>query len=270
MKDSTSYSDLLQLVQLVGIDKEQLDKDIKSLIVQRLAMWMIGHVDPTLNFDERIESVKHYLGQTLDSSGISYSLNHLDNVIQSIVKAQISISMAFQERKDGIQSIDELSANQLLHEQAHRCATCGTPLRSFVRKECPRFDDGLEPVLPEHLDHILPFYWGGNQNNTRLLCSKCNNIKHDWMGVQEDGLVLTANHIRSRNAKMRKKRAAFWTLSQNPFCTICECSSKENILWVFTTNSRAPFMYGNISIACSNHAPPRAKWLHDPKKWEKV
>lgn len=256
-----SIDHLLDVAGDAGLDGALLRRDLEAVLVERIAMWLVGDIDEGLNYDERYGVVRSRLaplaGETTDPEA-------LGAVIQEVVEAQATISMAKRSSKNGIASITQHVADDVLSSQGYRCAVCGVPLRSRVRLEDHRFQNNVEPVLSEHLDHVLPFYLGGNEGNVRALCLHCNQLKQDLLGVQEDGLILSGNHLLARHAAKRRRRAAFWTLELSHGCAHTNCEHRCTTRMMFVTRSRAdaPWVYGNLAVWCSEHAPQAAWWLH--------
>ena len=261
---------VIELAQIVGIDRHALCRALEAAAAERVSMWLVGLVDESLNYDERHEVVRYRLSKQV---GTAMTQQDFDNLVEKVVSAQITVATAMGDRKAGISSIGEPIADDLLSLQESRCAVCGVPLRSGAVRSCAYFEDGVEPVVTEHLDHTLPFYWGGNDGNIRLLCSDCNTLKNDLIGVQEDGLVFTFNHIRARGKRERYRRSAYWALESVDVCAepACAMGAKDGIRLVSIHDPKSPTVVGNMVVHCFAHAPQTAVWVHDRRalrRWE--
>jgi len=252
---------IVRLAEHFGMDSDTLRRDLEAVAIERTVMWLVGPIDRSLNYDERLAVVRYRL-EALRLEGID---SPLEDAVKAIVDAQAVVAVAASSKKVGIHSISEPVADGILASQGYRCAVCGVPLRSRARKGCLRFEAGREPVAREHLDHVMPFYWGGNEGNVRALCEHCNTVKNDRMGVQEDGLVLVANHLRSKARAERWRRAAFWTLQAARGCrsSACSNSAKAGTMFVGKIEPSSPWVYGNLAVWCDTHAPVSTTWLHD-------
>src|SRR5262249_21721849 len=101
--------------------------------------------------------------------------------------------------------------------------------------------------------------------NRRILCNKCNTLKSDMIGIQEDGLVLCSNHVRPRRRAATLKKMALWTLAAGTGCIVCGVGPREGIVITEKKNSKLPWTYGNLRITCRRHSGCGAKgWLHYP------
>ena len=254
----TRLNDLLHACESIGMDTK-IAKDLESVVEERIFMWLISDLENDLNFGERKKEIAKRFSLT------KIPKDKIGPLIDLIAKSQSNISNARNVKKNGSRDVYCCVQSSILKKQGHRCVTCGVPLSSNVRGECNRFSDGLEPEMDPALDHILPFYLGGNNNNYQFLCNSCNCIKNDYVGVQEDGISLSGNFLRERYADEKtKRRMIFWTLWYNRICEYPECSkgSKDALLWVDQNKEFAPFSYGNLSVYCTDHAPLSAKWIH--------
>jgi hypothetical protein len=255
----TRLNDLLHACELIGMDKK-IAKDLESVIEERIYMWLLSDIENNLTFSER----KKTITQRFLLTNIPIPKDKINPIVELIAESQARISVSRKDRKNGSKDIFSSDQNSLLEKQGFRCVTCGVPLSSSVRGGCGRFPDGLEPISPPVLDHILPFYLGGNDGNYQFLCNSCNALKNDYSGVQEDGISLSGNFLRKRNGEEIKRRMSFWTLWYNRFCGYPEClkGSRETLLWVDQNKKFAPVSYGNMNVFCTDHAPSSAKWIH--------
>lgn len=263
--DATSSRDrldaLLRFAELVGMDHESLYLSLIAVSAERITMWLVGVIDESLNYDERCEVVRQRL-RRIAIEGLSHEQS--DRLVRFVVETQARVALASGDRKAGIGSISEVMADGLLEKQGHRCAVCGVPLRSRVRQKSSRFSDGVEPIGREHLDHVLPFYWAGNELNLRVLCSQCNQLKNDRLGMQEDGFVLSGNHVRRRDQSEIRRRVAFWTLARRNACEIvgCQHTATSSLLYVGVRDFRSPWLADNLEIRCDEHSTVKHVWLH--------
>jgi hypothetical protein len=255
----------LELARLFSIDVETLKADLAALVRERLLMALVGNVSTRLNFDERQRHLAYRLAQLSNSDGRYVPRPDAPEVIE-LAEIHQAIASALSESKDGIVSLDESAASDLLTTQGFRCAACGVPLRTHVRHKSALFADGYEPVAESaHLDHIVPHYFLGNVGGRRLLCSACYTLKNDRIGVQEDGFVVTGNHIRRKDQRAIRRRAAYWTLERVRRCeaTGCCAGSAHSVLLVQRKTLTSPFAYGHLSVRCRDHAAADAFWVHD-------
>ena len=186
-------------------------------------------------------------------------------LVGAIATAQSRIAKARKEQKTGLRHIYLTESDALLDAQGYRCASCGVPLSHRIRRTCARFPSGVEPLESPVLDHVDPFYLGGNTGNYQLLCGRCNALKNDFAGVQEDGIVLSGNFLRNRLGEQTRRRMILWTLCSSGRCeeTACAKTPRETMLWVAKSRHTLPFAYGNLRVFCTDHAPLTAKSVHD-------
>ena len=263
----TRLNDLLHACELIGMENK-IVKDLESVVEERIFMWLLYDIEDDLNFNERINEIDKRFSST------KIPKDKIGPLIDLIAVSHGIISNSRKFKKNVAQDVYYCVQISILEKQGYRCVTCGVPLSSNVRGKCNRFPDGLEPEMDSALDHILPFYLGGNNNNYQFLCNSCNCIKNDYVGVQEDGISLSGNFLRERYVEEKtKRRMIFWTLWYNRVCGYPGCSkgSKDALLWVDQNKEFAPFSYGNLSVYCTDHAPLSAKWIHfdevgDPQK----
>jgi hypothetical protein len=261
IEQSDELQSLVRLCGFFGIDEQALQKDIRELIAERLGMWLLGEPALCLNFLERREVIERRLLQISRRADRS---NALQDLVDFLTKAQARVVAAVEMNKEGLASLSEPTVSSLLEQQGFRCDVCGVPLRSNVVRRTTWFDGGSEPVYAMDVDHTLPFYFGGN-DFLRILCKPCNIIKWDRFGVQEDGPVVCANHLRPRDRLPVRRRMAFWSLARKRTCAAdnCDDSSKTSAMLVAAENSAAPATYGNVRPFCLAHAPRTAWWLHE-------
>ncbi len=260
---SRSLDDLLVLSAKVGIDVAQLRRDIEALVVERISVWMLGEPSAGLNYGERLNAVRRRVQTMLpESTRVSCAESPL---IQLLVGLQLRMPQCTGVRKEGIADAPEGTTSQLMKNQGDRCAWCGVPLASRAAHVCSRFPGGVEPVAEAVLDHVLPFYLGGNVGNTQLLCRWCNELKWDRIGVQEDGVVVCGNHLRSRGAGQVRRRMALWTIASSGSCGHegCREGPRSSVMWVRRRSEPGPWTYGNLVVECSMHAGSSGWWLHE-------
>src|SRR5262245_16105154 len=197
---------LLAAAREIGMEWIEIETDLASIVRERLYMWLVGTVDPNLNFVER----RHAVRRRLDSLLPGRPSKQLAELAQQVTRAQAAVAEADRVKKEGLSSIQYEVVQSLLEEQGFRCAVCGVPVSERARRQSDRFAGGIEPVLPPNLDHVLPYYLKGNYKNRQILCAACNIVKHDYIGVQEDGVVLCGNHVRRRRVEAVWRRMAFW------------------------------------------------------------
>lgn len=256
--------DLIELSRVFGVDVEQLSKDLAGLVKERLLMQLIGNVPMHLNFGERQHFVARRL-RMLSGNTPHYQPNANLPEVLTLTEIQQAVASALSESRDGVGNLDERLALDIMQAQGYRCAVCGIPLRASVRKKSSRFADGLEPIAERfHLDHVVPYYFFGNEGGRRILCISCNSVKNDRIGVQEDGFVISGNHIRSRDGQAIRRRMMFWTLEHIKRCeyTPCNADTTNSILLVQARRPDVPFMYGNLEVRCDCHAIEQSVWIH--------
>jgi hypothetical protein len=255
---------LLCAARSVGIDTESLVADLEGVVRERIFMWLVSHVDDSFTYRERKSLVERRL--TANATHLSsLPVEAREELVNAIASAQSRIAKARTELKTGLRHIYLVESDALLSEQGYRCAACGVPLSHRVRRSCDRFPEGVEPLESPVLDHVDPFYLGGNAGNYQLLCGRCNALKNDFAGVQEDGIVLSGNFLRNRLGEQTRRRMIFWTLCSCDKCVAgsCDRTAKESMLWVAKTRHTVPFTYGNLDVFCTEHAPASAKTVHD-------
>lgn len=255
---------LICLCGFFGVDVTSLRADLTSLVKERLLMHLIGHAPLHLNYGERQRFVAKRL-RKLSGLRSDYTPTHLSPEVQPLVDIQEAVVSALNEAKDGVHSLDERSALDLIHRQGSRCAICGVPLRASIRRASRMLPDGIEPLSQKyHLDHVVPYYFFGNRGGRQILCAACNLVKNDRIGVQEDGLVISGNHVRNRGRTVIRRRMMFWTLQKSPACGHFGCleNSTTALMFVQLENKSIPYMYGNLVVRCEEHASQDAEWIH--------
>lgn len=259
-----SVESLLAICNLLGMDEAKLRTDLKALLQQRIVLWLVGEINSGYNFTERKRQIARRFRKFPDAN-LGEILADSDGLLSIIAKMQSAAASARASVRTGIASVEEGYLRDLYAVQNFRCAVCGVPLHMNYRKSCDRFSDGLEPYLSPELDHVIPFYLLGNAVDYELLCSQCNSIKNDRLGVHEDGFVLSANHIRSRDQRAIARRMAFWSLYVTRHCEMegCETNTALGVLFVQPKHNRL-FSYGNLECKCAEHASESAWWLHEP------
>ncbi len=252
--------DLILLSEKVGISKKNINIEIKKILVEKLLLWLIGEIDTGLNFEERVNKIK-FRFNSLFSEEVNFDINR-------IAKIQIAIVNAMKSQKESISSYQ--FTESLLKDQNYRCSVCGVPLREEFQKESDKFPQGIEPIFPPELDHVLPFYLLGNNQNYQILCKYCNGLKYNHLGSHEQGEILNGNHLKSEkirrnnNDDKNKRRVAFWTIFNSPFCSKNSCthSSRNSTLWVSKSLDEGTWSLGNLKVLCENHATSTAFWVH--------
>ena len=131
---------LLAFAELVGMDHEGLCLSLMAVSAERITMWLVGVIDESLNYDERCDVVRQRLRHI---SGQALPCDQIDRLVNFVVDTQTKVTLASGDRKAGIGTISEVMADGLLEKQGHRCAVCGVPLRSRVRRKSSRFSDGV-------------------------------------------------------------------------------------------------------------------------------
>lgn len=259
----SGLSSLMEAAASVGIDSGTLASDLERVVRERIFMWLVSSVDGSFSYQERKHIIERRLRKILPRFDLFSSATQ-GELVSAIATAQVRIATARTERKAGLSHIYLSECDALMTEQGYRCASCGVPLSHRTRRECERFESGVEPLETAVLDHVDPFYLGGNTANYQLLCSRCNVLKNDFTGVQEDGVVLCGNFLRNRRGEHTRRRMIFWTLSASGGCEAPECcnTSCHSMLWVDRFRSTVPFAYGNLSVYCTDHAPGSAVWIH--------
>jgi hypothetical protein len=186
-------------------------------------------------------------------------------LVSLVTKIQTAVDMAADARRQGIGDIEVGEVSGLLEDQGFRCAACGVPLREAIRRRTKVFPSGYEPVLDETLEHRTPFYLVGNSTAFEVLCSACNNLKNDKLGVQEDGLVLCGNTFRRDRAQVLR-RVAFWSLNEHPSCANpqCEAGAQTSCMLLAPRLEMQPMGVDNLIHFCIDHAPVGLSyWLHE-------
>lgn len=262
--EDAGLNGLLTAAHSVGIDTEALIGDLESVVRERLFMWLVSHVDDCFSYRERKSLIERRLLAN-DTHLASLSVEARTELVNAIASAQSRIAKARTEQKTGLRQIYLVESDALLNDQGYRCASCGVPLSHRIRRSCERFPSGVEPLESPVLDHVDPFYLGGNSGNYQLLCGRCNALKNDFAGVQEDGIVLSGNFLRNRLGEQTRRRMIFWTLNNGATCEepMCANTAKDAMLWVAKTRHTLPFAYGNLKVFCTEHAPATAKCVHD-------
>lgn len=261
-RTTVTTDDLLFLAEVIGIDRQALEIDVLALMKERIAFWLLGNDVPSENFSQRKRFVDRRIRERLVDRGAR--LPQVVALIEAIALFQGRVQSAQASRRLSISTLEEPSVRELYRQQDYRCACCGTPLLASFRKQCGRFGDGFEPVAEAHLDHVVPYYLFGNEGEYELLCSGCNLLKNDRIGVQEDGFVISGNHVRRKDEYSIRRRTAFWTLYSIRRCEHrgCNHSSKTSILLVQPREDRI-FSYGNLSVFCPEHASAGGYYLHN-------
>lgn len=260
----TSLSALLEAASKIGIDRAGIEKDLAHVVAERIFMALVGRrIDNTLTYRTRKKKILRLLTEN-GGRLQGYARESLAGLADAIATSQVRIGEAWSERKEGINTISSSDQDKLLKRQGSRCKLCGIPLDASVRAtDNRRFPGGVEPIAKPILDHAWPFYVGGNTRNLQLLCEPCNALKNDLIGVQEDGLVLSGNHLRPKGAPRRAKRVILWTLWAKSTCDMCEATSRESILWVAAKERGLTRAYGHLNVYCGLHAPEKASYIHD-------
>lgn len=262
--ESSKLDDLLRAAGSVGINTEALVSDLESVVQERLFMWLVSHVDNSSSYLERKCVVERRL--SADKTLLALlSVEARAELVNEIATAQSRIAKARKEQKTGLSQIYVAESDALLGDQGYRCASCGVPLSHRIRRSCDRFPNGVEPLESPELDHVAPFYLGGNSRNYQLLCRRCNSLKNDFAGVQEDGIVLSGNFLRNRLGEQIRRRMIFWTLRSSGECEegTCKKTAKDTMLWVAKSQHTLPFAYGNLRVFCTEHAPATAMCVHN-------
>lgn len=264
-KPIENLNDFLHLTELLGLDTNSIKSDLKGLLTQRILMWLLKK-DSAGNFNERTRALKRRLKSlaNLDSA----KGDHLDVVISELAKLEGEISTAHTRTKTGIGSTTETALRDILTIQGERCVVCGVPFKSNVRRESHFRVGQIEPLGEMHLDHVEPFYFRGNATNYEVLCLHCNAIKNDRFGVQEDGFVMSSNHLRPKDNRAILRRMAFWTFYRNRGCSFPQCQETAATSMLFASQSRAhtSWSYGNLLVKCDIHAQPGDFHIHPWKQ----
>lgn len=263
LSETPSLQERLSVCSSFGMDRRALERDLADIVEQRLAMWLLGDVASGLNYIERSEVVARRLERLSMNNPMNAEAHRA--LIDVVTRCQALILSNERTAKEGKAAIAEPIFTSLLIRQDYRCAICGVPLSSRVVRPCDRFKDGQEPIFATELDHATPYYLGGNIGNGQLLCKPCNGLKNDRIGVQEDGFVISGNHVRRRGRRHIDRRMAFWALFRQPRCGVsqCETGASGSLLWLSRVSTEAPWVYGNLAILCTDHAQAGSIWIHE-------
>jgi hypothetical protein len=257
----------LGYASIVGLNTSTLENDIKSLLVQRILFWLISDSRPGLNHNERKRFISRRLRSLLSESDFKKIENN-DRFLEEISVIQSDFCEYSRSTRAGLNNIDESVLVRLYSKCNYRCAVCGIPIHSSSTKECKYFSNGVEPVGEPHLDHAFPYYLSGNSSPYEVLCSQCNLLKRERIGVQEDGFVISGNHFREKTTGKILRRMAFWSMYNNRCCSFkgCSLTSKETTLFVQSKTGNL-FTYGNIDVVCFDHGVESCRWIHDFEEW---
>lgn len=264
LDDIDDLTSLINLCDRLGIERTEIEKDLFSVLYERILMWLIGDVEDNQNYTERKEWINYRINQLLHLQGESSNLDEesIQKLVEYLTQTQAKIAGQRSTRKLGIGDMAESATTALLKNQKYRCSVCGVPLRSRAKLSTRFIEGGIEPVVSTALDHVAPYYIGGNSSNLQLLCQYCNSVKGDRLGIQEDGFVLSGNHVRPRESLRLRRRMAFWTVQRKRKCDKCNSGPTDSMLWVEKKNRNAPWTYGNLSVLCNDHATEDSWWLH--------
>ncbi|TWT52008.1 hypothetical protein [Allorhodopirellula solitaria] len=254
-----SVDEMLGVYGGLGAPVDEIRNDLCAMVRERTIMWLLRRTTAR-NFNERTRIMTKRMAELLRIG--DQQNGAFQSVVNQLVDLEARITDAENVEKNGTSDTPEASIRDLLKGQGWRCAACGIPLKSHVRRRMPRFAEELEPISEMQLDHVEPFYIAANQTRMEVLCKECNIVKSDRLGVQEDGFVFCANHLRPKNRASTIRRMAFWTTYKTRSCEHDECAatSKDGILLVGRKNLGVAWAYGNLSVWCDNHAPIRDSW----------
>jgi hypothetical protein len=260
---SNTVEVLLELAESFGLDKHDLEADVRAMIEERLALWLVGNVRVRQNYRDRQGSIRRRFAFLRERRDLAD--DQFEGLVSELASVQARIATARRQRRTGAGNLDETTSDDLFLDQSDRCAVCGVPLKPAARHSSARFSDGREPLGEGTLDHIVPFYLVGNETKFEYLCRACNVLKNDRLGVHEDGLVVSGNTLRPRDSKEVRKRSIFWTCYKHRRCfnEACEQTPVSTILYASCFDASIPFMLGNIRLSCEGHAPEYAVWIHD-------
>ncbi|MBZ0266226.1 hypothetical protein K8I28_16330, partial [bacterium] len=196
---------LLDIANEYGIDKNELLVDLETLITEKILMYLYK---PTTYVDNYIDN-KNIITKRVNKSKIIDD-NIVEKISEMISKLESNYYRKEKEPRKGISNITANERNMILNNQGYRCNICGIPLSNHIRNT---LKNGFrEPKGNPTLEHDIPYYFGGNYSANVILCEKCNQLKQDFIGIQEDGLVMCSNHIRSKlNENNIIKRSMLWT-----------------------------------------------------------
>lgn len=251
---------LLSAYTSVGLNRDEIEEELAGVVSERIALHLLGQTQRSANFIERKHRVYLRLKNLLGENGALLDPDGL--LVRAVTRAQGSLANASAENRQGIRRLESKTALDLLELQGFRCATCGIPLRESTRRRSTHFASGLEPTGKESLDHKTPFYLVGNDTEYEILCTDCNSLKNDYIGVQEDGLVLTGNSFRPRDRTLVTRRMCFWRLRQRGGCEICHKGPTDSCMFTIPQRKGDPLSYDNMMVVCTDHADTSAYWLH--------
>ena len=264
-KDVESIDDFIDVLDTLGDEGEQLRNEILLLLNERLFFWLISTSRPSLNFDERCRFVSKQLLEQFGSHMAVDLLAPDSELVNQLSEIQSTLASERHVKREGINTLAEPIKRTLYKRQNYRCAVCGAPFTSSERKRVPYFPDGLEPIFKASLEHIVPYYLYGNKGEFEILCTKCNSLKNDRLGINEDGLVLSNNHVRRKDGESIKKRMMFWALNKRSGCCVSECDGRPNSITmaIRKNDRRRPFCFPNLVAVCTEHATSSDIWVHD-------
>lgn len=254
---------LLHAAQSLGLNEHELLDDLERQVMQRVLFLCVGGVESGFSYRERKRRIADRIQRLL---GGNPRVTVSDDVVSRLTKIACRVSFAGRGPRETVSSLDSVVLNDLLRMQGHRCAVCGIPLSENVRKEDSHFPMSVEIVGERTLEHVLPFMLFGNKTRFEVLCSYCNACKKERMGWHEDGPVVAGNVPLSALRPEVGRRVRFWTLYRTRRCNAegCDVTSAQSVLYAME-KTVVPGAFGLMSVSCSGHASPSAKWLHADK-----
>jgi hypothetical protein len=255
-----SYDRIVSVAEKLGICGHELRHDIVMLLYQRILFAAIPAAQRCTNFLERQRVIRAHLRDRV----LRYGIDGLSNkLVETLAYVWAGLDDGGLGLRDSVSTYDTYALAEMLQRQGNRCAVCGVPVVENEALTDPHFEDGIEPVAAKALEHTLPFYLFGNKGAYEILCEGCNGCKHDRLGVQEDGKVVSGNCVLAAKEPRVRRRLHFWTLYRKRKCDTagCDQSARTSVLYVDERNRR-PDLFGALAAACKIHASAECRWLH--------
>lgn len=240
---------LLKIYRKIDPNNADFEDALCGVVLERIVFACAADVPAGLNFEERRQFIETRLGI------MGFSSPEIPNIAHILNKFLSKFPSYSSTRKMGVSSLSSSEYSSLLKASGHRCQICGIPLRSRVQGTIMARSGIREPVAKACLDHVLPFYLGGNTHNLRIICDCCNTLKSDCVGLQEDGSSLCLNTVRPRSRERAIQRIVFWSMHKGVHCTISNCgkSPMTSMIWHKRANRTLPWAETNIAFACNDH-----------------
>jgi len=264
------------LINLFPNPKQKL-VDLIFLLKPMAIFYLLNGIKKNEN-PRHYDEVRNRIRMKIEEICTNIELNIENDDIEDLVKGyfewyhrlqQIMLQKPL-EKKEAF-DLSNPKITQILKKQNNRCGICGILLLNYSKKEekevgqkiaqIQQYEEGLldyENSIYKskavHLDHIWPFYLGGNvEKNLMVTCYQCNSIKQDHLHYYLISGVMNPFRLNQKDfIRINKitKQLYVACLMRDSKCVVCGSKPIEKRLYVVKKIKNGSALLDNLETRC--------------------